>query len=79
MTTAEPDDFDSFYSATARRVLHHVYVVCGDLGDAQDAVQEAYARAWQHWPRLSSYDNPEAVERPRRGGVQCHDPGCGRR
>ncbi len=54
------EDFDSFYTSTARRVVHQVYAVCGDLGEAQDAVQEAYARAWIRWPQLSSYDNPEA-------------------
>lgn len=53
------EDFDAFYAATARRVVLHVYAVCGDLGDAQDIVQEAYARAWQHWPKVSGYDNPE--------------------
>jgi RNA polymerase sigma-70 factor (ECF subfamily) len=54
------DDFDAFYLATGARVVHQVYAVCGDLGDAQDAVQEAYARAWARWPRLSGYDDPEA-------------------
>ena len=54
------DDFDAFYLATAARVVHQVYAVCGDLGEAQDAAQEAYARAWARWPRLSGYDDPEA-------------------
>ncbi|MFC7530946.1 sigma-70 family RNA polymerase sigma factor [Actinoplanes sp. GCM10030250] len=53
------EDFDSFYAATARRVVLHVYAVCGDLGDAQDITQEAYARAWQQWSKVSAYDNPE--------------------
>jgi RNA polymerase sigma-70 factor (sigma-E family) len=53
-------EFDEFYTATARRVVHHVYAVCGDLAEAQDVVQEAYARAWQRWSTLASYDNPEA-------------------
>ena len=57
--TGGTEDFDAFYAATARRVVLHVYAVCGDLGDAQDIVQEAYARAWQHWPKVSRYDNPE--------------------
>jgi RNA polymerase sigma-70 factor (ECF subfamily) len=52
-------DFDAFYQASARRVLLYLYAVCGDLGDAQDITQEAYARAWQHWPKVSGYDNPE--------------------
>ncbi len=52
-------DFDAFYQASARRVLLYLYAVCGDLADAQDLTQEAYARAWQHWPKVSGYDNPE--------------------
>ncbi|BBH63675.1 RNA polymerase sigma24 factor [Actinoplanes sp. OR16] len=54
-----PEDFDAFYVSTARRVLLHVYAVCGDLGDAQDITQEAYARAWQQWSRVAGYENPE--------------------
>jgi RNA polymerase sigma-70 factor, ECF subfamily len=54
------EEFDAFYAATVRRVIHHVYLVCGDLGDAQDAAQEAYARAWQRWSTLAGYDDPEA-------------------
>jgi RNA polymerase sigma-70 factor, ECF subfamily len=52
-------DFDAFYQASARRVVLYLYAVCGDLADAQDIAQEAYARAWQHWPKVSGYDNPE--------------------
>jgi RNA polymerase sigma-70 factor (ECF subfamily) len=59
MTTRNTADFDSFYQASARRVVLYLYAVCGDLSDAQDIAQEAYARAWQHWPKVSGYDNPE--------------------
>lgn len=52
--------FDDFYRATSRRVLHHVYALTGDLGEAQDCVQEAYARAWQRWARVRTHDDPEA-------------------
>jgi RNA polymerase sigma-70 factor (ECF subfamily) len=54
-----PEDFDEFYASTARRVLLHVYAVCGDLGDAQDITQEAYARAWQQWAAVAEYEHPE--------------------
>ena len=56
----DTEDFDAFYAATSRRVLHQVYAVCGDLAEAQDVVQEAYARLWQKWSTVAAYDSPEA-------------------
>jgi RNA polymerase sigma-70 factor, ECF subfamily len=56
----ESAGFDAFYLATSRRVLSHVYAVTGNLAESQDAVQEAYARAWQRWSTVSGYDDPES-------------------
>ncbi|MEU8655149.1 SigE family RNA polymerase sigma factor [Actinoplanes philippinensis] len=53
-------DFDDFYRDTARRLARYAYGLTGDPVEAQDLVQEAYARAWQRWRRLSGYDDPEA-------------------
>ncbi|MEY9925499.1 RNA polymerase sigma-70 factor (ECF subfamily) [Catenulispora sp. GP43] len=53
-------DFEAFYSASSRRLLGHVYAMVGDLSEAEDALQEAYARAWQRWGRVSGYEDPEA-------------------
>lgn len=60
MTASDSADFDAFYVATVRRVVLYLYAACGDRGDAQDIAQDAYARAWQHWPKVARYDNPEA-------------------
>ncbi len=57
---ANADEFDAFYHATRHRLLHQMYAMTGNLADAQDCVQEAYARAWQHWDRVSEHVNPEA-------------------
>ena len=57
---AGEQDFDAFYEATKRRLLAQLYGACGDLGDAQDCLQDAYTRAWQRWSRVATYDNPEA-------------------
>src|SRR3954447_26828233 len=54
------DDFDGFYRDTSRRLLRYAYGLTGDPGEAQDLVQEAYARAWQRWRRLTGYEDPEA-------------------
>ncbi|GHJ46787.1 hypothetical protein Cs7R123_41290 [Catellatospora sp. TT07R-123] len=53
-------EFVEFYQATAHRTLRYAYGLTGDLPQAQDVVQEAYARAWQRWRRLSGYDDAEA-------------------
>jgi len=53
------DDFDEFYARTSSRLVGQVFAMTGNLGEAEDAVQEAYIRAWQRWPRIRSYDDPE--------------------
>jgi RNA polymerase sigma-70 factor, ECF subfamily len=53
-------EFDAFYAATSRRLLHQMYAMTGNLADAQELVQEAYARAWQRWSTVSTYDDPQA-------------------
>jgi RNA polymerase sigma-70 factor, ECF subfamily len=53
-------DFDQFYGATANRVVRHAYALTGNLADAQEIVQEAFARAWQRWDSVRSCDSPEA-------------------
>jgi RNA polymerase sigma-70 factor (ECF subfamily) len=52
--------FDAFYTATRSRLGHQMYAMTGNLHDAQECVQEAYARAWQRWSQVSTYDDPEA-------------------
>jgi RNA polymerase sigma-70 factor (ECF subfamily) len=55
----DTEKFDDFYRGTAPRLLAYLYAVGGDLADAQDAAQEAYVRAWQHWPKVKTYADPE--------------------
>jgi RNA polymerase sigma-70 factor, ECF subfamily len=42
-------DFDEFYAANYGRFVVQLYAVTGSLPDAEDAVQEAFARASVHW------------------------------
>jgi RNA polymerase sigma-70 factor (ECF subfamily) len=60
MSVETENDFDAFYRDTSQRLLRYAYGLTGDPGDAQDLVQEAYARAWQRWRRLAGYEEPEA-------------------
>ena len=54
------DDFDAFYAASAPSIVRQVHAFTGDLAEAQDCVQEAYARAWQRWAKVREYDVPAA-------------------
>jgi RNA polymerase sigma-70 factor (ECF subfamily) len=56
----DPHSFDEFYRATALRTLRYAVAVVRDRGEAQDAVQEAYTRAWQRWETLAGHPAPEA-------------------
>ena len=53
-------DFDDFYAGSRQRLLGVVYLLTGDLAEAQDAVQEAFIRAWQRWDSVGTYEQPEA-------------------
>ena len=57
---SDDDEFDAFYRDTSRRVVHLVYAFTGDLTVAQDATQEAYAKAWQQWTTVRTHDDPLA-------------------
>ncbi|WP_323189330.1 SigE family RNA polymerase sigma factor [Kitasatospora sp. NBC_00240] len=54
------EDFNSFYEASYGQLVAHLYALTGDLGEAQDAAQEAFVRAWDRWHQVSTHDNPVA-------------------
>jgi RNA polymerase sigma-70 factor (ECF subfamily) len=56
----ETAEFDAFYAATSPRLVGQLFAMTGNIAEAEDALQEAYVRAWQRWPKISAYDNPEA-------------------
>ncbi len=56
----EDRDFTEFYAATNRAATAQVYAMIGNWHEAQEAVQEAYARALARWRQVSTYDDPLA-------------------
>lgn len=56
----DEQEFDDFYVASFRRVAGQVYAMIGDRDEAQECVQEAFARAWAHRRKLERAAYPEA-------------------
>jgi RNA polymerase sigma-70 factor (ECF subfamily) len=57
---APATDLDTLYDASYRRLVVQLYAICGDLADAEDAVQEAFVAALRKRSQLAGVDNPEA-------------------
>lgn len=57
---AGPEGFEAFYSATYARTVATLYALTGDVAEAQDCAQEAYARLWQRWSGVAAYNDPGA-------------------
>jgi RNA polymerase sigma-70 factor (ECF subfamily) len=55
-----PEEFTDFYAASFRRLVGQLYLMTGDQAEAQDAVQEAFVRAWAHRGKLDRLGAPEA-------------------
>ncbi|ARP71056.1 SigE family RNA polymerase sigma factor [Streptomyces pluripotens] len=53
-------EFDAFYTASVGRLIGQLYAMTGDLAEAQDVVQEAFARAWERRSELDLNGAPEA-------------------
>jgi RNA polymerase sigma-70 factor, ECF subfamily len=53
-------EFEEFYGGAVGRLLGQLVLVTGDLHEAEEVVQEAFARAFIHWSRLRDYEVPEA-------------------
>jgi RNA polymerase sigma-70 factor (ECF subfamily) len=63
MTDAPSDladpEFDEWYRAHYRRVFASLYLVSGDRDACADAVDEAFARAYERWTRVRRMASPE--------------------
>jgi hypothetical protein len=85
MQMPDPESFDAFYARSVRNVTSEMRSLTGDPEEAEAAVREAYARAFQQWYEVSGYRDPEtwvldaAREAYRRRiGDGSGNPGAGR-
>jgi RNA polymerase sigma-70 factor (ECF subfamily) len=54
----DAESFEAWYQEAYRRVFASVLLVNGDRAATADAVDEAFARAWERWPRVSVMASP---------------------
>ena len=62
---AEADDasFEDYVRASGPRLKRLAFLLCGDLDQAEDLLQSAYARTLPHWNRVRDYEAPDAYLR----------------
>jgi RNA polymerase sigma-70 factor (ECF subfamily) len=53
-------DLEDLYAVSYQRLVVQLFAICGDLADAEDAVQEAFVTAIRKRKELAGVYNPEA-------------------
>jgi RNA polymerase sigma-70 factor (ECF subfamily) len=54
------DGFEAVYRASYSRLVGQLYVVTTNRAEAEEVVQEAFARLWARWDQVGGYENIEA-------------------
>ncbi|MDQ3717514.1 MAG: SigE family RNA polymerase sigma factor [Actinomycetota bacterium] len=57
---ATGQDFSAFYAEHVSSLTAQIYALTGNLAEAQDAVQEGFARALARWSTVSGHADPVA-------------------
>jgi len=52
-------EFEELYTSAFGRLVGQLFLITGNLHEAEEVVQEAFTRAAGRWPRLRDYDQPE--------------------
>jgi RNA polymerase sigma-70 factor (ECF subfamily) len=53
-------DFGAHFEANYQRLVAQLYAITLDPGQAHDAVQDAYSRAWRRWDTVGATSDPSA-------------------
>jgi len=56
-------DFDRFVAESTDALLRTAYLIVGDLGEAEDLVQDTLFEVARRWPRVRRMEHPNAYAR----------------
>jgi RNA polymerase sigma-70 factor (sigma-E family) len=54
------DDFEDWVRASSPHLRRLAFLLTGDIDNAEDLLQSAYAKVLPRWHKISVYDSPEA-------------------
>lgn len=63
MRQSEEDRFTEFVRAHTASLFRTAYLMTGDYQRAEDVLQAALVRVYQHWPRVDTMDQPAGYAR----------------
>ena len=56
----QDDELAELYAAACPRLVGLLTVIGGSRADAEEVAQDAFVRLLEHWPKVRTYDDPEA-------------------
>jgi RNA polymerase sigma-70 factor (sigma-E family) len=62
-TDSAEADFDRLVAESSDRLLRTAFLLCSDLSEAEDLVQETWTRIARRWPRIKGMQHPAAYAR----------------
>lgn len=60
---SQREDFERWFEGTWDELVGAAYLSVANLDEARDLAQETFARAWQHWAKVSRHANRDAWAR----------------
>ena len=55
---APPASFEGFFEAEHARLLRALYLVTGNVQEAEELMQDAFLAVWERWDRVAAMDEP---------------------
>jgi RNA polymerase sigma factor (sigma-70 family) len=58
VTAARAESFEAFFEGEHARLLRALYLVTGNVQEAEEVMQDAFLAVWERWDRVAAMDEP---------------------